>query len=380
MKIIIITQALRTNYGGLLQAYALQKKIKDLGHDVVTDKKRYRAPKLSFQFSYTLYRIIRGGILRAKRYRPIFPRLLSISRYNLISQNTECFIAQHINTTDFFNRNNKPYSKEIDKYDAFIVGSDQVWRKKYSDVQTYFFSFLQNRKVKRIAYAASFGSDNISDYSKRDIITCAKLVTRFDGISVREDTGVEICKTHFSVEAEHVLDPTLLLEKENYLRLIEAEDKQEKSNILMCYVLDKTSEKVRIINHVSSQLSLDILEVMPKESYNNNRLQNINNCIFPSVSKWLAGFRDASFVVTDSFHGTVFSIIFNKPFIAIGNKKRGLTRFTSLLKIFNLENRLIQYEEELNDSLFDEIDYERVNMLKAEWQKKSMEFLTRSLK
>jgi len=380
MKILIITQALRTNYGGLLQAYALQKVLKDLGHDVVTDKKNYKAPKLSIQVSYSLYRIIRGGVLRTEKFRPVLPRMLNNSRYLVISQNTERFINQNINTTNFFNRNNKPFRKEIHKYDAFVVGSDQVWRKKYSDLRTHFLSFLKNSNVKRIAYSASFGSDNISDYSKREVSNCTKLASRFDGISVREDTGIEICKNYFNVDAEHLLDPTLLLEKEDYSELIEPEDKLEESNILMCYVLDKSIEKKSIINHVSSELSLDILEVMPKESYNNNRLQNLENCIYPPVSKWLAGFRDASFVVTDSFHGTVFSIIFNKPFIAIGNKTRGLTRFTSLLKIFSLEDRLIERVEELNDNSYDKIDYHQVNIVKAEWQKKSMDFLTGKLK
>ncbi|MEZ5103287.1 MAG: polysaccharide pyruvyl transferase family protein, partial [Draconibacterium sp.] len=142
MRTLIITQALRTNYGGLLQAYALQKTIKDLGHDVVTDKKEYKAPKLSFQILYTLYRIIRGGIFRNEKYRPVFPRMLSKSRYSVIAKNTEQFTNQHINTTNFLKKNNTPSSKEIDKYDAFIVGSDQVWRKKYSDLKTYYFSFL----------------------------------------------------------------------------------------------------------------------------------------------------------------------------------------------------------------------------------------------
>ena len=125
-------------------------------------------------------------------------------------------------------------------------------------------------------------------------------------------------------------------------------------------------------------MGLTLLEVMPEEIFNKHT-KDISKCIFPSVSKWLAGFRDASFVVTDSFHGTVFSIIFNKPFISIANKKRGVSRFTSLLKIFGLENRLISSREEISDHLLDGIDFDRINDIKEEWQKKSLGFLKDNL-
>ena len=142
----------------------------------------------------------------------------------------------------------------------------------------------------------------------------------------------------------------------------------------MCYVLDKTPEKTHIINQIKNQIGLDLLEIMPEETFNKNT-KDITKCIYPSVSKWLAGFRDASFVITDSFHGTVFSIIFNKPFVCIANKERGLSRFTSLLKIFGLENRLIFSPEELSQNLLDTIDYNKVNSIKREWQAMSIKFL-----
>ena len=91
----------------------------------------------------------------------------------------------------------------------------------------------------------------------------------------------------------------------------------------MCYVLDKTPEKTQIINQVKDKTGLDLLEVMPEEVFNKNT-KDITKCVYPSVCKWLAGFRDASFVITDSFHGTVFSIIFNKPFICIANRELSL--------------------------------------------------------
>ena len=146
----------------------------------------------------------------------------------------------------------------------------------------------------------------------------------------------------------------------------------------MCYVLDKTPEKSAIINSVKEKLNLRTLEVMQEEPLT-LETKDISKCIYPSVSKWLSGFRDASFVVTDSFHGTVFSIIFNKPFICIGNQMRGLTRFTSLLKIFGLENRLIFSQKDFSEKLLENIDYEKVNSIKQQWQSKSIEFLKENL-
>ena len=187
---------------------------------------------------------------------------------------------------------------------------------------------------------------------------------------MREDSGIDIFKNEFGVDAELVLDPTLLLEKEEYLKTIEQEDLDERDHVLMCYVLDKTPEKLEIIDWIKHRKGLELLEVMAEEKFNKHT-KNISRCVYPSVSKWIAGFRDAEFVVTDSFHGTVFSIIFNKPFVCIANKERGLSRITSLLKIFGLEDRLIFSPEDFSDNLFENIDYDKVNAIKQEWREKS---------
>lgn len=106
---------------------------------------------------------------------------------------------------------------------------------------------------------------------------------------------------------------------------------------------------------------------------------DINDCIYPSVSSWLRGFRDAQFVITDSFHGTVFAIIFNKPFLSIVNKNRGASRFYSLLKIFNLENRIIRDQKELQERMHQPINFEQVNTIRKQWQKLGKLFLSQNL-
>lgn len=367
-QVLILSQPLRCNYGGLLQAFALQKVVKNLGFEVVTNStllksKRRLSVKKIYNFSLRKAKEVAKIILGYNRLTP--------QKFKIISQNTQKFIDKYINTENI----DTITEEQINRFDIFIVGSDQVFRKQYSPVTAYFLEALKNINDKiKLAYAASFGTDHLSEWSQEEIEICKTLAPKFKAISVREDSGVEIFKRYFDTKAAHVLDPTLLLEKEDYLKTIDEEDSAIKDNVLMCYVLDKTPEKTHIINQIKNQTGLNLLEIMPEETFNKNT-KDITKCIYPSVSKWLAGFRDASFVITDSFHGTVFSIIFNKPFVCIANKERGLSRFTSLLKIFGLENRLIFSQKDLSEKLLENIDYNKVNSVKREWQAMSIKFL-----
>lgn len=371
-RVLILTLPLHNNYGGLLQAFALQKVVKSLGYEVIINNAKLQAkPKI------TVKRVVKFGINIAKRIVKTILRYrtLTSQQYKIIAQNTSRFVNQYID-----NQHIEYLSeKEVNEFDIFIVGSDQVFRKRWSNVTKYFLEDLKVRNDKiKLAYAASFGTDDLSEWSQEEIEICKTLALKFKAISVREDSGVEIFKKYFDTNAEHVLDPTLLLNKEDYLETIEKEDESTKSNVLMCYILDKTPEKSQIINTIKDRLKLQPLDVMPEEIFKKNT-KDISKCIYPSVSKWLAGFRDASFVVTDSFHGTVFSIIFNKPFICVGNKLRGLTRFTSLLKIFRLEDRLVFSLDDFSEKLLVNIDYEKINIIKQQWQVKSISFLEENL-
>lgn len=372
MNIIILTQALNTNYGGLLQAYALQKVLKQQGHKVVTDERLYKSSYVK-RIIAPWFRLFKKYVF-GKKKTIVFPEYIN----KQISVNTKKFVKNNVETIDFFDRKGKPFKQHQNKFDAIIVGSDQVWRPSYSNLQLYFLGFEYSESVKRISYAASFGLDTLDEFTTNLKSSCSALAQRFNAISVREDSGVTLCKDHFNVEAEHVLDPTLLLDKEDYLQLI---DKSEinSSDIIMCYVLDKTKEKQEIVSVVQKKLDLPLLHVMPEKQIGVDEIDNIEKFVYPSVSKWIAGFRDAKFVVTDSFHGTVFSIIFNKPFIVIGNKKRGMARFSSLLKIFGLENRLVFNKNDLFDQIYQDIDYKAINKIRNSWIDKSLKFLKSNL-
>ena len=385
MEILILTQPLHTNYGGLLQAYALQQILKGMGHDVVTDRLGVvRKLPLWNRALRFLYHAVQFCILKNYRYYPYRYLFVSFDKESKakrsISINTDRFVNTHIDTIDLLTRSNESVIDAVRQFDAIVVGSDQVWRATMSDIPTYFLSFTKAINVKRIAYAASFGTDDLNEYSKMDMKIASESIKLFDAVSVREKSGVHLCRDYFKMDAVHVLDPTMLLSKDDYLKLIEEEDKPCSENILLTYVLDRTQEKNDIIQRVGEALHLTSCENGAVKYFSNVVESNVSECIYPSVSRWVAGFRDAQFVVTDSFHGTVFSIIFNKPFVAILNSKRGSSRFISLLSVLGLENRLISTTNDLLEEHLKPIAYTEVNKILNDWRYLSISFMERHLK
>lgn len=380
MKILILTQPLHTNYGGLLQAYALQQILKGMGHDVVTDRLGVvqKLPLWNRTLRF-LYHATQFYILKNYRYYPYRYLFFSFNKENKakrsIATNTERFVNIHIDTIDLFTRSNENVINTVRQFDAIVVGSDQVWRATMSDIPTYFLSFTKAMNVKRIAYAASFGTDDLKEYSKMEMKIASESIKLFDAISVREESGVHLCRDYFKMDAVHVLDPTMLLSKDDYLKLIEGEDSSCSTDILLTYILDRVQEKNEIINKIGNALHLTSYENGPLKYFSNIIENNVSECIFPSVSRWLAGFRDAQFVVTDSFHGTVFSIIFNKPFVAILNSERGASRFISLLSILGLKNRLISTGGEVSEEHLKPIDYTEVNKILNDWKLQSINYI-----
>lgn len=371
MRICILTQPLQTNYGGLLQAYALQTVLKRVGHEVWTEDRRENRNNLSGVLKNNA-KILLGPI--RKFYYP------TISEKKVISKNTNFFIKKYINTTCPIYSSNKSLFDEYN-FDAFIVGSDQVWRPMYSyGIYNYFLDFTIGKNVKRIAYAASFGTDQW-EFTPEQTAVCSELAKQFDAISVREDSAIGLCRQYLNINAVQMPDPTLLLDKNDYLEIIK-NDRPENSHSggILTYILDDSEIKRSVVQKVSSKLKLNSFSVMPQAQFKDVGKKGIEKCIYPPVAEWLQGFADADFVVTDSFHGTVFSIIFNKPFISIANKTRGVSRFISLLKGFELEDRLIYSEEDFKDNLLNNIDFTEINITHNKKRAEALEFLTNALK
>lgn len=329
MKIGILTLPLHTNYGGILQAYALQTVLERMGHEVVV----IDTPNVKAMPSFLIVgKRITKRVL-GKRVE-IFLERRHNREYPIISQYTQPFIDKYIHRKVV----NSPDELQESDFDAIVVGSDQVWRPKYyGKIENAYLAFAKSWQIKRIAYAASYGTDEW-EYTPEQTKRCGELLKKFDAVSVREASGVELCKAHFGVESLHVLDPTMLLDKEDYICLIEAAGTPKSKGALLNYVLDETPAKCALIEKIAKDKGLVPFRVNSRVE---NRTAPLEERIQPPVEEWLRGFYDAEFVVTDSFHACVFSILFGKPFVVVGNKERGMARFDSLLKMFGLEDRLV---------------------------------------
>lgn len=355
MKIGIVTQPLGFNYGGILQNFALQQVLKRMGHNPVTIDYWFRKSWLHYLFSTakTLLLLFIPG-----ERRPFSTRKSKRCAHtgNFISKNI-------IRTAEVYS-----YSCSLIKtydFDCVVTGSDQVWRPCYNSatLEDCFLRFVNNDRCKKVAYAASFGVD-AWEYTPCQTQSCAELAKNIGAISVREESGVVLCREHLGVNAVETLDPTLLLSSDDY-NAVCSDVPREDNPFIAAYILDDDDEKQEIFNNISVEKS------MPIRRFYATRDGGL------SVEQWLAMFRDASFIVTDSFHGTVFSIIYNKDFVAISNSERGASRFESLLSKFRLENRLIKTAGDCN--VLKEIDWSQVNEAKRILQNKSIEFLNNAL-
>lgn len=368
MKVAILSIPPRTNYGGLLQLYALQTFLESLGHSVVILDKPYER-KLSIKRRYLAY--LKRGIIKyfLRKNIEIFVERKYNKFYPIISQLTNQFIKDYLRIKSY----DSLYDIQEKEYDAFVVGSDQIWRKKYNKIiQNSFLDFAVNWKIKRIAYAASFGTKEW-EYSTKETEMCKDLLKLFDAVSVREATAINLCNKHLCYNnVSQVLDPTLLIPKAKYEELIINGNTNSCEGDLFVYFLDDSILKRKFVASIAHKMGLKQFFI---------ELADINNKKIipqPSVQQWLRSFRDSKFVITDSFHGTIFSIIFNKPFIAIGNAKRGLSRFLSLLSLYGLEDRLVLdiNNPKIKIPEIKEMDY----TLRGELLQNSRNFLKQSFK
>lgn len=371
MKVAILTIPIHSNFGYIMQLYALQTVVEKFGHEAYTIQIRLEPKNLRQRIVYRI-KSAAGKYLFQRSTDP-YRKFPTKEQMDYIDANTWDFINTHCRLTKYISSVDRLPDLACD-YDVFIVGSDQVWRRRYSiDIPSFFFSFLPEGK-KRIAYAASFGI-SINDYGKRLTDKCRFLLSKFSAVGVREKTAVALCKDEFSVDAVQVLDPTLLLTKEDYQQLVE-KDKVEgipNKSFLLLYLLDNSPEKKYVAEKIAAEKGLVVYQIKPS-NFGTVGSRHIDDCIYPHISTWLSAFDKADYVITDSFHGTAFSIIYKKQFITIANMSRGADRMITLLDSCGLESRL--YRDNFVDS---DIDYELVSIILDELKSKSIQFLDYNL-
>lgn len=378
MNIGIITFHEVNNYGAILQAVALQIKLEMFGKSQIINY----LPDIET----TIFTSVTQNGVMDKQISNIMLSLLSDNNKTDINNIFDpiervCkfrnFIEKYFNLT-------KPYSyKELmsnrmKEFDVYVSGSDQIWNPRLANMDPVFFSYYAPANAKKISYASSTGDYAFNDEQK---LMIKKYLSNFSYISTREESTVDILKNITGKEVELVLDPTLLLNKKEWKENFNI-TKDIKEPYMLVYSMSRESNIFEIAYSIAKKKGLKIYNIRNWESsadFIRNREYFDKFFANAGPDDFLNLFYNASFVVTDSFHGSIFSINFNKPFIAI-KPKLGGGRLTSILKMLHLENRLVYSLEELNKFNNDfDIDYESVNNILNNQREKSMTFLEKAL-
>ncbi len=355
-KLATITFHRAINYGAVLQTYALQEIINKLGGNcTVLDyrnellESKHREMKLSNCRSLKDYIKV---ILLSSSYN---------RKYKLFREFSNNFLNL---STPFYHI--KELEEIVQVYDKFITGSDQVWNHNITNTDpAYFLSFVGDG-FKKNSYAASFGISEIEE-NKKDIYY--KHLSNFNNMSVREKQGAKIIKQLLDRDVEIVLDPTMLLTKEDWYSIDKSIEKHK--DYILIYGFGNSKTQMEFARKLSQKSGYKILQI-------SNPYYKQRGIIYekhPSPQEFLGLFKDAKYIITNSFHGTAFSIIFNKEFFTeLLPRTSGVnSRLEDILGLFDLRDRLI-----LSDDISicnNPIDYDRVNKLVEHERAKSTDIL-----
>ena len=365
MKVAIITLHHITNYGSMLQTYATQLAIEKLAHEVeVIDF----VPE-GITFKRAIWPKNNGPVWK-KIIK--FPPLLIVSLFEFNDLNR--FLKKYIHLTPRRYRFYNELINEFPDFDAFLSGSDQVWNTQNNnppeDLKAYYLGFSPEGK-RRIAYAGSFGKNSFSE-KEGDIIK--QFLTKYDFISVREDEGVEILH-HFGFnECSHVVDPTLLLTSQEW-RTFASAKKAPKSGYVFVYNLNRNVLIKRIAKAIAKKKGLRIVNFADTFDF----ICGARNRMGNSAEDLVNYIANADYVVTDSFHGTAFSINFNRQVFVV-KAPRYNSRIESILRTAGiLDTRLVESVREGLEALSAPIDYNLVNPRIDEARQFSIDYLKYAL-
>jgi hypothetical protein len=366
------------------------KYLDDEGYGVDTDKKLVGLLNFHYEnhnfganlVAYSLQTVIEKLGYKAKiiNYKP-FPDQSVIEKF--------CSLEFYKFRQDFLKmtklcRSNEDLLKLNLQFDTFITGSDQVWRQLITGENAlhYFLDFSFSSK-KLLSYGASFGN-NRWDGDEVTTKGAKELLKRFKAISVREKDGLEILTKIFDInKAALVLDPTLLLSKEDYDRLINYEELSSlEENYIAYYFLFDRSEKLKNskkMEKISNYTNSKIINIAGE----NKLILGKRKFVYNSIPRFLNAIKGSKFVITDSYHGVLFSILYNKDFICIGKNSKALSRFDNIFSLLEIdvEGRFLSSIDELKYDIFlKKIDYKEINKNLNKERKRSFTFLKDNLK
>lgn len=376
-KIGIITILNVNNYGAELQAFALHHKLKLMGYDnEIINYLYYKNSK--FKRESASAPLVKSGLKnKLKDFVLKWIDNYSALKYpSLARERKERFNSFHLKNTSLskvYNSYSDLFKSEMD-YDTYIVGSDQVWNPNNgTNLAPYFLTFAP-KSAKKISYASSFGvgsiPKNFHDHYK-------KWLNNIEYLGTRESDGVRLIKEITGRNASHVVDPTLLLNRKEWEQL--AVPFKHDYPYILFFVFKKNSYAEKLAFEIQKKTGYKIIRVckneMPVEK--DDKILNIRNF---GPSEFLGLYQNASFVITTSFHGSIFSMIFEKPFLTITpSSKNNNSRQQSLMEMVGLEDRLLTEGNKFDFNLLDEIDYVPVRKKLNEKIKFSEEFLENAL-
>lgn len=356
MKIGILTFHDAHNYGAVLQAFALKKYLKNVGAD---------ARIINYHHVDMEYGFPRKRKLKEKSLRGVYKHLYSKKDHYLRWEKFEKFIKELIDGEDETYRTEESLGK-LD-IDVWISGSDQIWNSEITHGlnRGYYLDFETNGK--KVTYAVSMGIDKLDDHLEEDFKNYLKNI---DCISVREASLKEYIEKFIDMPVEKVVDPTLLLTNDDYKELYL--NRIIKEDYLLIYAL-KTDERLKkMAEKIAAERKLKIIEINDYKNPNYYCTQ-ISNA---GPHEFVTLFRDASFVISNSYHGTVFSILNHKEFITFRFMNRN-SRMETLLASAGLSERLIQTVEEYKN--LKPINYKEVEEKMKKDINSSKDFIKRTI-
>ncbi|MFD1334541.1 polysaccharide pyruvyl transferase family protein [Oceanobacillus iheyensis] len=372
-KVAILTLNGYFNYGNRLQNYALQEVIKDMGFEVETvvnntnlrnqGKSKIEGRDIIKKLrEKSLIDLSRGLYIKFENY--LYKDKVNQQRTRIFKDFSLSYIAE----TDYSISIDNIPSDLSDRYDIFVTGSDQVWNPNFRKGSSIdFLTFASPEK--RISYAASFGISTIPQEYVEDYRLWLSEIAH---LSVREDAGAKIIKGLTGRKAEVVLDPTMMLTKEQWLAISRVPSNKPIKRYLLTYFLGGIpKERVNLMKSIAKKNDLEIINLAQVE----DRIPYLSG-----PSEFIDYIYSASVFCTDSFHGAVFSILLDTPFIVFnreGQSSSMNSRIDTLLKTFKLESRLADNIKD-NNQIFN-IDYSHTIPILESERKKSFNYLEKAL-
>ena len=276
------------------------------------------------------------------------------------------------------------FAKHNENIDTFLIGSDQLWF--YHCYKTWgnslFLDFVNDDK-KKISYATSFGHKD-PKIPDSELPKVKKLLERFDAISNREFDGVDIMAEKFGIESVQNVDPVFLCDMKNWESIANDAERKTEGDYIFTYMLDPNEEKTKVLKHLSKKLGLKIVSVTDKQYENNEKvklLKNFGVIENATIPEQIYHLMNAKYVVTDSYHGTCFAVLFKKNFVAMVNAKRGTSRFDTIGKLFGVADRFVFDPSEVltRDELLVRPDYSKIEPKMKKAIEKSKAWLNNQL-